>query len=144
MPHCKHHDNGSWCPFGCKSEQFVCHRFAQGRLCHYGDACHYVHVQKSDSSRSGRSQRDEEHRGFFTDRSSAGFSRSSSEARALKLLGLDQTGDNVSISLVKAAYKLKALEAHPDKAGPHGHQRMTEINNARDLLVRSFAQSQGS
>ena len=113
-------------------------------MCHYGDACHYVHVLKSDSSRSGRSQRDEEHRGFFTDRSSAGFSRSSSEARAWKLLGLDQTGDNVSISLVKAAYKLKALEAHPDKAGPHGHQRMTEINNARDLLVRSFAQSQGS
>ena len=56
--------------------------------------------------------------------------------QARVVLGLHPTGINVSWKLVEAAFKVRMLEAHPDKGGSRGAAQL--VNAAHEMLGKFY------
>jgi len=113
----------------------------------YGDDCKRVHIRKDKESKGPygagpwseyRRERFHERARFKRPRRSPPRPRSTPVyldpmARHREALGLNPDGINVTIQLIKAAYKCKCLEHHPDKGG--SAQDFRKVQEAYDYLV---------
>ena len=127
--HCKFLRAGTVCPVGCHDGYWICHHFSNYGECSFKD-CKRVHIdrnQNSSEERNGTGYRSEHRRNRYDKREGNGRSHTPPKrprtafecviAQHRETLGLNPDGINVTASLVKAAYKVKCLEHHPDKGG---------------------------
>ena len=130
--HCHYMREGKVCPDGCHDDVFVCHHFSRKGECRFGDNCKRVHSHRSQNNFEGpngagpwsehRRKRSPSRDGFGRPHTPPKRPRTSPVykdpmARHRQTLGLNPDGINVAMLLIRAAYKVKCLECHPDKGG---------------------------
>ena len=135
MVSCRYLMDHGYCPHGCGPRRTFCHNFARKGRCRR-DFCPYLHrVAGGASSRSnaagGSGERCDRSRSPSAE---PAHERYNPEQKALVLLGLNPTRQNVSWSLITASYRARALQEHPDKVGPGSTERMQQLNNAMKVL----------
>ena len=160
--YCRYLRDGRVCFAGCTPQQIMCHTYFKHGACNRGDRCRWSHDLDSSAGPTAGSAEPSAGPSAGSAASSAGPSAGPSTSstgssaapparrsagqldrpEALRLLGLNPTGEYVTFEMVESMYRHRVKLEHPDKCSPsvkiQQETIMHRLDAARQFLRRSL------